>query len=388
MNRHLNRKLTRRRFLDIALSGTTALGLGLGMGVGLGVGLGLPTTASGRSKKQLKILVLGGTGFLGPPTVEYAVERGHIVTLFNRGKTNPQMFPDLEKLRGDRDGNLSALVGRQWDAVIDTSGYVPRIVNESAELLAPNIGQYLFVSTISVYADLGTPGMDEDAALATIDDPGVEEITGATYGALKALCEKTVTETLPDRSTIIRPGLIVGPGDRTDRFTYWPVRIARGGDVLAPAPQDQFTQFIDVGDLAQFIVRCLERNTTGVFNADRPADSLSMGEMLSTCKEVSGSDANMIWVPWSFLEEQQIRPWADLPAWIPASMEAAFGRISTDRATAAGLSIRPLEETVSATLAWWREQPGDRELRAGLPAGREMAVLSAWAEQIGAQTAG
>jgi 2'-hydroxyisoflavone reductase len=298
------------------------------------------------------------------------------------------MFPDLEKLRGDRDGNLSALVGRQWDAVIDTSGYVPRVVRESAELLAPNTGQYLFISTISVYADLATPGMDEDAALATIDDPTVEEITGATYGALKALCEKTVTEALSGRSTIIRPGLIVGPGDRTDRFTYWPVRVARGGDVLAPAPQDQFTQFIDVSDVALFIVRCLERNTTGIFNADRPADSLTMGEMLETCKTVSKSDARLVWVPWSFLEKQKVRPWADLPAWIPGSMEAAFGRISTARGTAAGLAIRPLEDTVAATLAWWREQPSDRELRAGLPAGREMAVLRAWGEQIGAQTEG
>lgn len=370
----MSRKVTRRRFLDIALSGTATLG----MSMGLGMGMGLPTWAWGRSRKQLKILVLGGTGFLGPPTVEYAVERGHIVTLFNRGKTNAQMFPDLEKLRGDRDGNLSALVGRQWDAVIDTSGYLPRIVRASTELLAGNTGQYLFISSISVYADLATPGMDEDAALATIDDPTVEEITGATYGALKALCEKVVGETLPDRSTVVRPGLIVGPGDRTDRFTYWPVRIARGGDVLAPAPQDQFTQFIDVRDVAEFIVRCLERNTTGVFNADRPADSLTMDEMLKTCQAVTESEARLLWVPWSFLKEQKVRPWSDLPAWIPADLEAAFGRISTNRATAAGLSIRPLEDTVAATLAWWREQPGGRELRAGLSPDRETQVLAAW----------
>jgi 2'-hydroxyisoflavone reductase len=377
----MSQNITRRRFMDAVLSGAATLGLGLGMG--------LPPAASADSKK-LKILVLGGTGFLGPPTVEYALSRGHIVTLFNRGKTNPQLFPGLEKLKGDRDGNLSALVGRQWDAVIDTSGYVPRIVRASAELLAPNTGQYLFISSISVYADLAAPGMDETAALATIDDPTVEEITGATYGALKALCEQAVRETLPNRSTVVRPGLIVGPGDRTDRFTYWPVRIARGGDVLAPAPEGQFTQFIDVRDVAEFIVRCLETDTTGVFNADRPADSLTMGEMLGTCKQVSGSDARLVWVPWSFLEQQNVRPWADLPAWLPASMEAAFGRISTARATAAGLTIRPLDDTVSATLAWWKELPDDRQigLRAGLPPERETAVLRAWQGQIGAQTEG
>lgn len=377
----MSRRITRRRFMDIALSGTAALGMS--MGLGLSVGMGLPTRTWGRSKKQLKILVLGGTGFLGPPTVEYALSRGHTVTLFNRGKTNPQMFPDLEKLRGDRDGNLSALVGRQWDAVIDTSGYVPRIVRASAELLAGNVAQYLFISTISVYADLGTPGMDETAALATIDDPTVEEITGATYGALKALCEKAVQETLPDRSTVLRPGLIVGPGDRTDRFTYWPVRIARGGDVLAPAPEDQFLQFIDVHDLAEFIVRCLERNTTGVFNADRPADSLTIGEMLASCQVVAESGARLVWVPWSFLEQHKVRPWADLPAWIPASMEAGFGRISIAAAAAAGLTIRPLGDTVATTLAWWKEQPPERRarLRAGLTPGRETEVLAAWRQQ-------
>ena len=379
----MSRRITRRHFLDIALSGTAALGMSLGLGTGVGVAIGLPTLAWARSRKQLKILVLGGTGFLGPPTVEYAVERGHIVTLFNRGKTNPQMFPDLEKLRGDRDGKLSSLAGRQWDAVIDTSGYVPRIVRASAELLAGNVGQYLFISSISVYADLSTPGMDETAALATIDDPTVEEITGATYGALKALCEQAVHETLPNHSTVVRPGLIVGPGDRTDRFTYWPVRIARGGDVLAPAPQGRFTQFIDVRDVAEFIVRCLERNTTGVFNADRPADSLTMGEMLASCQAVTQSETRLVWVPWSFLEQHKVRPWADLPAWLPASMEAAFGRLSNAQATRAGLTIRPLEDTVAATLAWWQEQPEDRQngLRAGLSPQRETAVLRAWREQ-------
>lgn len=366
----MNNGFSRRRFL------------GTGLSFAAGVGLGLPTLSAGRSKKQFKILVLGGTGFLGPPTVEYATARGHIVTLFNRGKTNPQLFPDLEKLKGDRDGDLSALEGRQWDAVIDTSGYIPRIVRASAELLAPNTNQYLFVSTISVYADLGIPGMDETAPLATIADPTVEEITGTTYGALKALCEQAVQETMPGRSTVIRPGLIVGPRDRTDRFTYWPVRIARGGDVLAPAPQSQFTQFIDVRDLAEFMVRCLERNTIGTFNADRPADSLTMGEMLGTCQAVTDSEARLLWVPWSFLETHQVRAWADLPAWVPASMEAAFGRVSTRQATAAGLAIRPLPETVAATLAWWREQPEDRraKLRAGLSPEREAEVLAAWRE--------
>ncbi len=213
------------------------------------------------------------------------------MTLFNRGKTNPELFPDLEKLRGDRDGELGALVGRAWDAVIDTSGYVPRHVRLSAELLAPSVAHYLFISTISVYRDYSTIGMDETAPIATLADPTTEQVTGETYGALKALCEKAAEDAMPGRTTVIRPGLIVGPEDRTDRFTYWPVRVERGGEVLSPGTPADPIQFIDVRDLAEFIVVCLENKVLGTFNADAPAGALSMGKLLETCREVSGSGA-------------------------------------------------------------------------------------------------
>ena len=334
--------------------------------------------------EHLKILVLGGTGFLGPHLVEVMQQRGHTPTLFNRGKTRPNLFPDVEKLRGDRDGDLSALRDRRWDAVIDTSGYVPRVVRASAELLAPNVRQYVFVSSISVYTQTTTPGLDETHPVSVIDDPKTEVIDERTYGALKALCEQAVEATLPGRTTTIRPGLIVGPGDPSDRFTYWPVRVAQGGEVLAPGNPADPVQLIDVRDLAAFIITTLEKGHVGVFNANGPAETLTVEAMLGACKTASGSDARFTWADAEFLEAQQVAPWSDMPVWVPPVGDGVgMTTSSSARAIARGLTYRPLPDTVRATLDWWATLPPERraKLRAGITREREAAVLAAWHAQ-------
>jgi 2'-hydroxyisoflavone reductase len=330
---------------------------------------------------RLRLLILGGTGFLGPHVVEAAIRRGHTMTLFNRGKTHPGLFPDLEKLHGDRKTDMTALEGRQWDAVIDTSAYIPGDVTRSATLLGPNVGQYLLISTISVYAKIDKPGMDESAPLATTNEPDAQKVTNENYGALKALCEKAAETSAPGKVTVIRPGLIVGPGDSTDRFTYWPVRVARGGEVLAPGSPGDFTQFIDARDLADFIVLCLENKTIGTFTADAQAGSITMGTLLDICKRVSKSDARFTWTDAAFLEKQKVSAWSDMPAWSPAEGDdAAFGQVSAAQAKAAGLRYRPLADTVADTLAWFKTEPVEHQakLKSGLTAEREAEVLKAW----------
>ena len=333
--------------------------------------------------EKLKILVLGGTGFLGPHLVEDMLKRGHTPTLFNRGKTRPNLFPDVEKLRGDRDGGLQALQGRRWDAVIDTSGYVPRVVRASAEMLAPNIRQYVFVSSISVYANTTTPNPDESHPVATMPDPKVEEVM-EFYGALKALCEQAVEAVLPGRTTNIRPGLIVGPGDPTDRFSYWPIRVAQGGEVLAPGDPNDPVQFIDVRDLAGFILTTLERGHVGVYNATGPAEQLGVEGLLTACKRVAASDASFTWADAEFLAAQQVAAWSDMPVWVPP-VEDGIGMSTTSsaRAIARGLTYRPLDDTIRATLDWWATLPPERraKLRAGITREREAAVLAAWHKQ-------
>jgi len=368
------------------LKGLVALAPAVGLGGDLSVLLaetGSPPAAGSAGGRSL--LVLGGTKFLGPEVVEAALARGWPVTLFNRGKTNPQLFPELEKLRGDRDpakdDGLKALQDRGWDAVVDTSGYVPRHVAASASLLAPTCRQYLFVSSISVYADFSRPGMDETAPVGRLEDETVEKVDGETYGPLKALCERAAEQAMPGRTTVIRPGLIVGPHDPSDRFTYWPVRVARGGEVLAPGSASDPTQIIDVRDLAAFIVLALEKNRTGVFNATGPKDPLPIGDLLASCRRVSGSDASFTWVDATFLEEQKIAAWSDMPVWVPPTGEMeGFARVSIRRALAAGLAFRPLDETVRDTLAWWKTEPEERRrtMRAGITAEREAEVLAAW----------
>lgn len=326
----------------------------------------------------MKLLILGGTVFLGRHIVASARQRGHEITLFTRGERNPDLFPDVEKLRGNRDGNLAPLEGRRWDAVIDTSGYVPRVVRASAKLLRDAVGHYTFISSISVYAGFETPGMDETAPTGMLPDEGVEEITGETYGPLKALCERAVEEVMPGRALIIRPGLIVGPHDPTDRFTYWPRRVARGGEVLAPDRPDRETQFIDARDLADWTVRMLEAGATGVYNATGPAERLAMGHLLDVCNAAGGGSATFTWVPEHFLLDAGIGPWMELPLWVPESEGAGFSSVSIAKALAAGLTFRPLEETVRDTLAWDAARPADAEYRAGLDAEKERETLRRW----------
>lgn len=332
-------------------------------------------TRAGRSEKPLRILILGGTGFIGPHLVEHATARGHTVTLFNRGKTRPELFPGLEKLRGDRDGKLDALRGRQWDGVIDPSGYVPRIVKLSAELLAPNVSQYLFVSSISVFAEDVKPGADESTPVQQLTEPGSEEYKGKNYGALKALSEQAAEAAMPGRTTTVRPGLIVGPGDPTDRYTYWPVRIDRGGAAVAPGDGSDPVQFVDVRDLTGWMIRCLEAKTAGVFNATGPATRLTMKELIASCK----GPAKAVWIPERFLSAEKVEPWSDLPVWTGAE-GSGFSQIDCRKAIGAGLRFRPVDETARDTLAWWKTLPDERrqKTRAGLSAQREQAILAAW----------
>ncbi|WP_437678707.1 NAD-dependent epimerase/dehydratase family protein [Sorangium sp. So ce131] len=332
------------------------------------------------------LLILGGTSFLGPALVEAAKARGYTITLFNRGKTRPHLFPDIEKLHGDRDPSkgdgLKALSGRSWDAVIDNSGFVPRIVKASAELLAPNVKQYVFISSLSVYASHTTPSADETAPVGTLSDPTVETMGKEyeNYGPLKALCEQAAEAAMPGRVTNVRPGFIVGPEDPTDRFTYWPVRVDRGGDVLAPGAPSDPIQIIDVRDLAAWLIQVVETRTTGVFNAAGPGEPLTMGGLLDACAAASNARATFTWVSAQFIEKLGGEP-VDLPIWAPAEGETrAFHLRSAERARKAGLTFRPVSETVKDTLAWWKTLPADRQakLRAGLTPEREAEVLAAW----------
>lgn len=344
-------------------------------------------SAARKPGQPLQILVLGGTGFLGPHFVEFARTNGHKLTLFNRGKTNPtrfsgEEFKDIEQLHGDRKTDMKALQGkRRWDAVLDTSAYIPADVTRSTRLLAKRVDQYLLVSTISVYAKMDSPGQDESAPLAALADPDVTQVTGETYGGLKALCEQAAEKEMPGRVTVVRPGLIVGPGDNTDRFTYWPARADRGGEILAPGSADDPTQFIDVRDLAGFLLRLLEQQAYGTFNADAPAGKLTMGELLAASQRAAGKPSTVTWVPAEFLETHQVSAWQDMPVWIPPQGEyAGFGRLDTRKAQAAGLTYRPLDTTVADTLAYWRALPAERRAkpRAGLSPEREAEVLKQW----------
>jgi 2'-hydroxyisoflavone reductase len=325
----------------------------------------------------MKLLVLGGTRFLGRALVDAALATGHQVTLFNRGQSNPDLFPDLEHLRGDRDGGLAPLQGRRWDAVIDTCGYVPRVVGDAAELLATAVDHYTFISTISVYADFTTIGLDEQSPLATIDDETVEEITGETYGPLKALCEQAVDTAMAGRALHVRSGLIVGPHDPTDRFTYWPARVARGGTILAPGNPDQAVQFIDVRDIAQWTIRATEQRLTGPHNVAGPDYRLNMQQLLETCKLVTQNEARFTWVSEKFLLEKEVGPYMEMPLWVPAEM-AGLGTVNCRRALAAGLTTRPLTTTIRDTLDWQATRPSDHQWRAGLTPEREAELLAAW----------
>ncbi len=334
------------------------------------------------SGKKLNILILGGTGFLGPHTVNAALAQGHNVTLFNRGKTDPELFSQLETIKGDRNtDDVKKLAGRKWDAVIDTSAYFPRSVNMALEVLKNNIKQYLFVSTISVYADWSKVNMDETAATGKIDDPMDEKITGESYGALKALCEKAAEKQLPGKVSIIRPGLIVGPRDKTDRFTYWPVRIKKGGKILAPGDGSDFIQYIDVRDLAEWMVYCLQHQILGTYNAQSNGADITIGQLLKTCVAELNPKAELVWVPTEFLEKHEVAPWQEMPTWLPPKGEyAGSGTMSSKKAYANGLKERPMETVVKDCYEWYVSLLEERraKLRAGIDPEKEQRVLTAW----------
>jgi 2'-hydroxyisoflavone reductase len=330
------------------------------------------------AQRKLRVLVLGGTGFIGPHLVASLRESGHSLTLFNRGKRNTDLFRDIETRHGDRNGQLDALKTGTWDVVIDNSGYVPRHVQLSAELLKDRVQRYIFVSSISAYRDLAKPGIDEDYPVATLADPTVEEVNGDTYGGLKALCEATVERVYGNRATIIRPTYIVGPGDPTDRFTYWPVRVARGGEMLAPGTRTDPVQFVDVRDLTDFMQRCAEQDIAGRYNVTNPPRTMSMGALLDIAKNVSGSDARYVWADRAFLERENLLESGEIPIWSPPHGETAgFALVDPSRAVAKGLKFREVRSTVADTLAWHDTRPADQrnKLRAGLTPKREAELL-------------
>ncbi|MBK6792575.1 MAG: SDR family oxidoreductase [Anaerolineales bacterium] len=322
----------------------------------------------------MKILIIGGTRFVGRHLVTSARARGHEITLFNRGKTNPDLFRRVKNIRGDRETDLDQVAG-QWDAVIDTCGYLPRIVRKSAEALKDKVGRYIFISSVSVYSNFSKVGINESDSVAMLTHEDTEEITGETYGALKALCEKAVQDVYGPRSLIIRPGLIVGPHDPTDRFTYWPLRIAKGGDVLAPDRPDAMTQFIDARDLADFIIKLIDQNVSGTFNAI--GNPVTLNTVFETCKRISKSNANFKWAPVEFLEKNTVAPWSDMPAWVPETGEnAGVSHVDISKAIHAGLTFTSLTDTVKAIYDWEFERPEGHELKAGLKPEREKELLT------------
>ncbi len=402
----LPRHLHRRQFVALATVGAAGLALGHRAFAGQDGAQGGTTSqpaapgAPAKAATPLRILILGGTAFLGPEVVEAAQTRGHSVTLFNRGKTRPELFPNLEKLRGDRDPGkdegLKSLEGREWDVVVDNSGYYPRHVKASAELLAGKVGQYIYISSISAFKEGAPANSNESFPVATLDDPTVETMgEGFTnYGGLKALGEQAAEAAMPGRVTNIRPGFIVGPGDWTGRFSYWPLRARLGGEMLGPGTPQDPVQWIDVRDLAEWIVLCAEKKVVGLFSATGPKPPSTMGEVISesirVAKETAGTgssestlvDATVTWVPADFLQSLGVSAGGDLPIWIPPQGEAAgFHQWNIDKAVAAGLRFRSLDETIRGIYTWIDglkpEQKG-RLRPAGMTRDREAEVLKAW----------
>ena len=301
----------------------------------------------------MRLLVLGGTSFLGRALARAALARGHSLTLFHRGVTGAGLFPEAERIHGDRDGGLAGLAGKQWDAVIDCSGYFPRVVGESSEFLREAVGRYLFVSTISVYASHAERGADETAPVGRLADEATEQKTGETYGPLKALCEEAVQRDLGTRATIVRPGLIVGPHDPTDRFTCWPRRLARGGEILAPGPADDPLQWIDVRDLALFLLELVERDLPGSFDATGPIGAtLTWRRFLEEGLAALDVEGELVWASADFLLERGAVPFKTFPLWLPIPEYAGHYTRRLARATEAGLVTRSIAETVRDTWAW------------------------------------
>lgn len=323
----------------------------------------------------LKILILGGTYFLGPHLIEELQNRGHEVTLFNRGTQNSSRFQEIEQLHGDRDGNLEALEGRQWDAVIDTSGHLPRIIEASSKLLAYATKHYTFVSSIGVYADFQNFGIDEEYPVAQLEQP-TEEITEKTYGALKADCEWIVQSYFPEQTLIVRPGLIMGPGDPTDRFTYWPCRIKEGGNILAPGQPNNPVQFIDVRDLAKWIVDMIENQVTGIYNVT--GESMPFETLLRECQQATEADVNIHWVSEDFLIKHDVQDWEELPLWLSSKRNMpGFLSVSNDKASSMGLTTRPLFDTITTILEWETAKESNSK-RTTLSREKEQQLLDLW----------
>ncbi len=340
----------------------------------------------------MKLLILGGTRFLGRHLAQLALEAGHEVTLLHRGRSGPDLFPEAEHRIADRDGSLAVLEDGEWDAAIDTSAYVPRQVHAMAEALAGRVSTYQLVSTISVYADLNASQhhlTDETAEVVTLEDPRTEVVTGATYGGLKALCEMAAWDGFEGRCLIARPGLLVGPHDPTGRFTWWVDRLRRSGgnddngnDMLAPGDPDAAVQCIDARDAAAWLLRQAEQGQTGVFNLTGPEAPTTMGELLAAGARALNSTAQAVWVDEAFLLAQGVKPWTDLPLWLPRA-EAGLHRIDIERALATGLQCRPLAQTFADTAAWAGAAlpptaDGPPRPPVGLSAEREAALLAAW----------
>lgn len=365
----------RRQFMQASILG----------GAGIAAG-GLPSPAGAAhhempAGKSLDILILGGTGFIGPHMVREALRRGHNVSLFNRGRTNNELFPDLTLYKGDRDNGLDSLKGHQWDAVIDNSGYVPRHVDDSTRMLRDASSHYVFISTISVYDSFETPN-DENSPLGTLDDETEEEVTRDTYGPLKVLCEKRAASNIEAEDlTILRPTYICGPGDKTDRFTYWPVRTAKGGEMLWPGKPADPVQIIDVRDFATFTVDAIEQKIAGAFNTVTPRGAYTIGDLHDDCLAISAADMQAVWVDADFLEKQDFADRGNIPVW--AAPKGEWGKVAFidgSKAVAAGLHNRPMRETARDALAWWKTLPAERtaEPQAGLSPELEAELLAKW----------
>lgn len=325
----------------------------------------------------MKILVIGGTRFLGRHLVEIALTRGHEMTLFHRGNTNRGLFDDkVEELLGDRDSDLAQFENRTWDVVIDTCGYFPRIVTKSTEKLKDSVRQYVFISSISVYRDADTIGLDESAALRTIEDETIEEINEDTYGALKALCEKAVQECFPGRTLIVRPGLIVGPHDPSDRFTYWVRRVAQGGEMLVPESEGFRTQLIDARDLSAWILDKVEETHTGVYHATGPKDDLAFPALLHELNRTFDQKADFVWMTEKFLLDNKVAPWKELPMWLVE--EKGIMAVNVSKVFSSGLVCRPVADIARDVLAWDKTRPGTVEYFSGMKPEREAELLNIW----------
>jgi 2'-hydroxyisoflavone reductase len=379
---------TRRDFLRTSALAGGAAGLGLAAGV-LSCEPGQEEAEAGGADvaRTLRILVLGGTGFIGPHAVQYALDRGHEVTLFNRGRSNTHLFPGVEKLVGDRSGDLESLRGRTWDVCLDNHASTPEWVELSTELLRDAVDLYFYVSSRSAYADYSTVPMTAAQPTYTYETAGVEPgAENLPYGLRKAICERKVQEVFGDRGTVFRPPLIIGPGDETDRFTYWPVRIHRGGEVLSPGDGSDPCQIIDVRDFTEWMIRMAEDGHTGVYNPLGPAIPRPFDQLLYGIRAVTTAETTFTWVPQEFLAEHQVRPYQEMTVWMPpVPGREGFARFDITPEVEKGLTFRPLAVTAQETLEYHFSRPPERqaELRAGLAAEREAEVLAAWRANSG-----